>query len=105
MHPARSFQTYVNYPLQKDDPQACADLCIIDEAGDECTFSNTSAKMTIFFNPYCTRGKCHMYVYMGFSDDNTGSNGLICSSRNFTQRGQWNADGSLKPMDPDTAPQ
>ncbi|KAH7708667.1 hypothetical protein AAVH_24071, partial [Aphelenchoides avenae] len=46
-----------------------------------------------------------MYVYMGLSGDDAGANGLICGSRNFTQRDGWNADGSVKQMDPDTSPQ
>ncbi|KAH7697874.1 hypothetical protein AAVH_35039, partial [Aphelenchoides avenae] len=48
---------------------------------------------------------CHMYVYLGLANDASDTNGLICSARNFTQRDQWNANGTRKPMDPDTAPQ
>ncbi|KAH7705312.1 hypothetical protein AAVH_27485, partial [Aphelenchoides avenae] len=43
----------VEYPRQKD---TCADLCIIDEAGNECTFSNTSAQINVGLQAYCVKG-------------------------------------------------
>ena len=41
------------YPRQKDE---CPDLCIIDEEGNECKFSNTSATINVGLQAYCTKG-------------------------------------------------